>query len=204
MPRRVLLNRVLDGVIRWEVQTNITAGTGNVSVLDYDKVNAHVVSYLDRYKDVYQFFKIKSITQRVVPLDPDVLNTADAKMRTWAKCYDAEAHGRIVASSASVSPMNEMLKNPSCQRAVWRPGTVFLSSLKPHWTVPRAYSETYNVQKPWWTISQAAAVPNSANGVHQAFTTPSATTISSFWTVRLAMKGRDNDMQYQAPPPVST
>ncbi len=197
--RRVRLNKVLNGVIRWESIETIAASAGKQYLLDFDKIKTKLSGYLDRYKDIFQFFQIASISQRNTCLDPDVLNQSNALMRTWAKCYDAQAEGRQV-SEAAPGPFDNMLRNPTCKRGVWRPGSTLRASLKPRWTNPvglTSYAETFNKKTPWWSIDNVAAVPNSANGVHVAFTTPQETKVFTMWTVRLRMKGRDNDMPYK-------
>lgn len=202
--KRVKLNRVLRGVVRWTKTTTQSAAGEYIDCLQYSDVSTEVKDYLDRYKDIYQFFKVLSISCVRQQDDPDSLNTAGAKLSHFAKCYDADAHGRDLSATDA---MNNFLRNPTTKRGVWKPGQKFSAYLKPHWPIMHevklasggSYTSpitSYNKKKPWFAISDASSIPTSGNAVHTLISTSSERTITEFWTVRLLLKGRDNDMQY--------
>lgn len=204
--KRVRLNRILRGVIRFTKTTTQSAAGEYIDCLQYSDVNTEVKEYLDRYKDIYQFFKVLSISCVRQQDDPDSLNTAGAKLSHFAKCYDADAHGRDLSATDA---MNNFLRNPTTKRGVWKPGQKFSAYLKPHWPIMHevklaggsgygAPITSYNKKFPWFAIADAADIPTSGNAVHTLISTSSERTITEFWTVRLLLKGRDNDMQYSS------
>lgn len=188
-------------VLRYEETDDVpTSGTVN-ETLSYHTIMNKLKERLQE-NVLFNQIKILSISAKRYQLDPDVLNTADAKMSTYVKAYNPDARGRKARDNT-----DNLLNLPAAKRGIWKPGQALTAFIKPHWSAeynlegntsmasaPVAFTKRF----PWWSLDEmeSLTMADCTNGVHIQISTSSARTIKTFYTVRYMLRQIDNALLY--------